>query len=186
MGKLIILSGSSGSGKTTICRKLLDLYPDYTFSVSATTRAPRENERAGIDYHFYSRREFEDLIREDRLAEWEEVHGNLYGTLKETINDALAGQGGLLMDVDPKGALHLKEIYPDATTIFIKVDGVETLISRLNERRTESSEQIAKRMERFREELPLADNFDFVIANENLEQTVREIAAIIEGAEGRN
>lgn len=180
MGKLLILSGSSGSGKTTVCGKLLELFPAYRFSVSATSRRPRHNEKDGVDYHFYSHDEFKKLIDEGKLAEWEEVHGNMYGTLKETIEKALLEEsGGLLLDVDPKGALHLKELYPEAVTIFLRAESIETLIKRLEERKTESQEEIAKRMERYREELPLSKKFDFVLINKDIDRTVFEIASLI-------
>jgi guanylate kinase len=183
MGKLIILSGSSGSGKTTICRKLLEMYPQFRFSVSATTREPRENEENGKDYHFYSRDEFEALIEQGKLAEWEEVHGNLYGTLKETIERAIHEPGGMLMDVDPKGALRLKAMYPGAVTIFIKAESIDTLLARLRERKTESKDQIAKRLERYNEELPLAEKFDFIVLNKTIEQSVRDVASVIDRAD---
>ena len=179
-GKLVILSGPSGSGKTTICKKLMEIYPDYRFSISATTRPPRGAEKNEEDYYFYSRGEFERLIEQGKLAEWEEVHGNLYGTLKSTIEDALRGPGGMLMDVDPKGALNLKKMYPDAITVFLKAKSIDTLIRRLRERKTESNDQIEMRMKRYNEELPLAERFDLVVLNEDLEHTVKEIASLIQ------
>ena len=179
MGKLIVLSGSSGSGKTTICRRLMDRYPELAFSISATTRPRRKGEKEGADYYFYAKEKFQKMISEGEFIEWEEVHGNLYGTPKQQINEALKQNNALLLDVDPKGALHLKEISPDTLLIFLKAENTETLKKRLKVRKTESVEQIAKRMARIREEMPLAESFDYVLVNEDLDKTVEEVSSIL-------
>lgn len=180
MGKLIIISGSSGSGKTTICHKLSERFPQLKFSVSATTRSPREGEKDGVDYYYFSRDRFQELIKQSALIEWEEVHGNLYGTLKKTIEDTVNSSNYLILDIDPKGALHLKEMYPDSLTIFLDAENAGALLKRLRGRKTESEEQIARRMARIREENLLSNRFDYHILNTDLEHTTNKVASLIE------
>jgi len=181
MGAIIIISGPSGSGKTTVSRFLEKRHPKLHSSISVTTRKPRKDEKQDQDYYFISEDEFDRYIEDGLLAEWEEVHGNRYGTLKKQVEAAInSPDGGLLLDIDPKGGLSLKKIYPDSILIFLKTESSETLIDRLKSRKTESKEAIEKRMRRVSEEYSLADKYDYIILNNNLEETVDSISRIIE------
>ncbi len=179
-GKLVVISAPSGAGKTTIAHAMLAAFPSLSFSVSATTRPQRENETDGKDYFFLSRPEFERRVAAGEFAEWEEIYGNLYGTLKSEISRAGKEGRHLLFDVDVKGALSLKRLYPDALLIFIRPPGIEVLIKRLRDRKTEDEETFARRMERVAMEMTKADQFDRVCVNDDLERAIAEVKNIIE------
>ncbi|CUT00338.1 guanylate kinase [Candidatus Kryptonium thompsonii] len=160
-GKLIVVSAPSGSGKTTIAKKILEKFPFMKFSVSATTRPKRNGEVDGKDYFFLSREEFEKKIQNGELLEWEEIYGNYYGTLKSVVESALKNGDILVFDVDVNGAISIKEKFPeDSVLIFIKPPNMETLKERLKRRKTESEEQIKRRLERVPMELEKAKYFD--------------------------
>lgn len=159
---------------------MLAAFPSLSFSVSATTRPQRENETDGKDYFFLSRPEFERRVAAGEFAEWEEIYGNLYGTLKSEISRAGKEGRHLLFDVDVKGALSLKRLYPDALLIFIRPPSIEVLIKRLRDRKTEDEETFARRMERVAMEMTKADQFDRVCVNDDLERAIAEVKNIIE------
>lgn len=163
---IFVISAPSGAGKTTIIKKLFQDIPGLKFSVSATTRNKRPGEREGRDYYFINRDVFKKMINEGKFVEWEEVHGNLYGTLREEIEPYVSGNGKLILDVDVKGALSIKKVFPDAVMIFIKVPDDE-LIARLKERNTESDAELMKRIMRMKEEQLLISEFDYVVENKN-------------------
>ncbi len=179
---LFVISAPSGAGKTTIIRELFNILPALRFSVSATTRAKRRFEKDGKDYYFISRSEFDRKIESGEFVEWEEVHGNLYGTLKSEIEKYLISPLDVVFDVDVKGALKLKELYPAAVTIYIDAP-LEDLKSRLLKRSTETAEEIKKRMERLELELLHKDKFDHVVQNNSspggIKKAVAEITEII-------
>ena len=179
-GKLVVISAPSGAGKTTIAHAMLSAFPSLSFSVSATTRPQRENETEGKDYFFLSRAEFERRVAAGEFAEWEEIYGNLYGTLKSEISRAAKERHHLLFDVDVKGALSLKRLYPEALLIFIRPPSIEVLIKRLRDRKTEDEETFARRMERVAMEMTKADQFDRVCVNDDLERAIAEAKNIIE------
>jgi len=179
-GKLVVISAPSGAGKTTIAHAMLAAFPSLSFSVSATTRPQRENETEGKDYFFLSRAEFERRVAAGEFAEWEEIYGNLYGTLKSEISRAAKERHHLLFDVDVKGALSLKRLYPEALLIFIRPPSIEVLIKRLRDRKTEDEETFARRMERVAMEMTKADQFDRVCVNDDLERAIAEAKNIIE------
>lgn len=177
---LFVLSAPSGSGKTTIARSVLRHFDDLSFSVSATTRSRRPKETDGKDYHFLSRDEFESRIEEGGLVEWEEIYGNLYGTLKAETDRALSEGGQLLFDIDVKGALSLKRLYPDdAVLIFIRPPSLDVLRERLERRGTDDEAVIARRMERAAWELAQAPRFDHVVVNDDLSRSIPEVKRII-------
>ena len=179
-GKLIVVSAPSGSGKTTIAKKILEKFPFMKFSVSATTRPKRNGEVDGKDYFFLSREEFEKKIQNGELLEWEEIYGNYYGTLKSVVESALKNGDILVFDVDVNGAISIKEKFPeDSVLIFIKPPNMETLKERLKRRKTESEEQIKRRLERVPMELEKAKYFDYIFINDNLESTVKSVGRAI-------
>ena len=180
-GLLVAIAAPSGTGKTTVCHELMKRDNRFVFSVSCTTRPPRPNERDGVDYHFISREQFQKNIREGKMAEWQEIFGNYYGTLKETIEKALRDGKILLLDLDVKGTLNLKKNYPDQLiSIFLLPPSDTELDRRLQKRGTDDSSSIALRKARIPDELELSEQFDFQIVNDNLEATVNKIINIIE------
>ena len=181
MGKVIIFSAPSGSGKTTIVRHLLERYPQLEFSVSATSRAPRGQERDGVDYYFLSQEEFAKAVAENRFVEWEEVYkGTCYGTLRSEL-DRIWGKGHtILFDVDVLGGINLKRIFgADACSVFIMPPSIEELERRLELRGTDAPEVIAKRVAKAEFELTKAPEFDHVVVNDVLDTAVAEVERIV-------
>lgn len=181
-GKAIIFSAPSGAGKTTIVRHLLEKYACFGFSVSACTRAKREGEINGKDYYFLSREEFEQHIKQEAFAEWEEVYEGLYyGTLKSEIERLWSEGKHVLFDVDVKGGLQLKKFFKEkALAVFITVPSIDTLAERLLQRKSDPPESIQKRMAKFKEELQYQSEFDTVINNQELPVTLREVEQLVE------
>jgi len=179
---LIVITAPSGAGKTTIVRELLKQKPDLVFSVSATSRNKREREIEGQDYYFISRSEFEQKVKQNEFVEYEEVHGNYYGTLKDEIGKYIKQGKDVIFDVDVKGALSIKRIFPHSLTFFIYVSA-DDIIARLKKRKTETEEQLKIRIERMKYEMNFKDKFDNVINNTNgtqgLQIAVNEIINII-------
>lgn len=173
--RIVVVTAPSGAGKTTIAHRLLAAIPELRFSVSATTRPPRAHERDGVDYHFVDVAGFEALRAADALLEWEEVYpGRFYGTPRAELARVAPG-GALLLDVDVKGALHVKDLFgADALTLFIAPPSLAVLEARLRARGTESEKTLAVRLARARDELAYADRFDHVVVNERLEEAVEE------------
>ncbi|MDE6317145.1 MAG: guanylate kinase [Muribaculaceae bacterium] len=181
-GKLIIISAPSGCGKSTIIHDLTQRGNiDMTFSVSATNRKPRQGESEGIHYHFLSTSEFHDRIAAGDFLEYEEVYpGRFYGTLKSEINRALDAGTNIVLDIDVKGGINVKEIYGDrAISIFIEPPSVDELRRRLENRGTESREVIDERIARAEFELSLAPKFDTVVVNDNLEEAIDRTESVI-------
>ncbi len=173
--QLLVLSAPSGGGKTTVARRLLAAHPQLRFSVSATTRPMRPGETHGKDYFFLSREEFLRRIDEGDLLEYEEIFGNLYGTLRSEVERSLRDNVPLIFDVDVKGALSVRKAFPDDTLLmFIAPPDLEVLEQRLRARSTESDEQIQLRLARAAMEMQYADRFDVVIVNDDLQQTLME------------
>lgn len=179
--KLIIFSAPSGTGKTTIVRKLLEKFNTLEFSISATSRAPRGVEQDGKDYYFLSSDEFSKRVSDGDFVEWEEVYaGTCYGTLRSELERIWAKGHVILFDVDVKGGLRLKEIFGDqALSIFIMPPSIEELRNRLVGRATDSIEVIEKRVAKAEAEIALSDGFDKQVLNDNLDQAVEEVEKLI-------
>lgn len=184
-GKILLISGPSGSGKSTICRRLLE-DPRVSFSVSVTTREPRRGEQDGVDYHFYDRNRFRELVAQGAFLEHAEVHGNMYGTLREPVEEALAKGQIYLLEIDVQGAMQLKQLGTEGIYVFLDVPDLERLRKRLVDRGTDSPAVIERRMAKAHGERTYRDEYDHVIVNDDLEQTYTEvcrIAGLIDGLE---
>ena len=182
MGKLIIFSAPSGSGKTTIVRRLMGVVDGLEFSVSATSREPRGVEQNGRDYYFLTNQEFDRKVAEDAFVEWEEVYaGTKYGTLRSELERIWAEGHTILFDVDVKGGVRLKSIFgADALSIFVMPPSIEELRNRLVGRATDSPEKIEQRIAKAGEELSYAEQFDLVIVNDDLEEAVGKVQDAVE------
>ena len=174
--KLIIFSAPSGSGKTTIVKEVLKTDIPFAFSVSATSRAPREGEVHTKDYHFLSVNEFKNSIENEHFLEWEEVYENqFYGTLKSEVEQKRQQGYNVLFDVDVIGGLNIKKFYgEEALSIFVMPPSIEELKKRLQGRGTETTESFKKRIDKAEEEMQYAKDFDVVIVNDDLQKAVNE------------
>jgi guanylate kinase len=166
-------------GKTTMVRAVRALHPELRFSVSCTTRAARPAEVPGQDYHFVTREDFVQGIRNGRFAEWAEVHGEYYGTDAGPLQNWLAEGSDVVLDIDVQGARQVRCSYPHAYTIFVIPPSLEVLRQRLEKRGTESPEQVHKRLAAARRELPEAPWYDFIIVNDILERAIADFSSII-------
>lgn len=182
-GKLIIFSAPSGSGKTTIVKRLLAVFPRFEFSISATSRKPRGTERDGIDYFFLTQEEFARHVEAGDFVEWEEVYGGTcYGTLRSEMERIWAKGNVIVFDVDVMGGINLKRIFGEnACSIFIMPPSVEELRRRLEGRGTDSAETIDKRVAKAEFELSKAGEFDHIVVNDDLDTAVAETERIIGG-----
>ena len=177
VGKAIIFSAPSGSGKTTIVQHLLEQNSDLGFSISASTRDRRgRKETDGVDYYFLSPEEFKQKIDNDEFVEWEEVYaGNFYGTLKSEIQRIWNQGKNVIFDVDVKGGIALKKYFGDkALAIFVKVPSLEILKQRLNERNTETEESLSRRLFKAKFEMTFQDKFDVVLLNDDLDLATKK------------
>lgn len=179
--KAILFSAPSGSGKTTIIREILKRFDCFEFSISATSRQPREGERDGVDYYFLTPDDFGKKVQEDLFLEWEEVYqGTRYGTLKSEINRIWDNGNVIIFDVDVKGGMNIKKYFgSDALAIFVMPPSIQVLEDRLRSRGTESEEAIAKRLGRSAAELEEACHFDVTVVNDDLQHAVDETQKII-------
>lgn len=178
-GKIIAVSSPSGGGKTTIVKRILKEYPELVFSVSATTRPKRKNETHGVEYYFISEVEFKKHIDNDDFVEWERFYDYYYGTFKSFITDNVEKGKSIVLEVDVKGALSLKKIYPESHLIFIDPPSLDELVKRLRARDTESPEDFRKRIDRAKMELELKEKFDYVVENKVLEIATNEVLSLI-------
>lgn len=180
-GRLVILSAPSGGGKTTIARRLEASRSDVGFSVSATTRAPRENERDGVDYYFFPREEFLRRTEAGEFLEWAEYAGQLYGTLSAEVDRLLARGLHALLDIEVQGADQVRQRRKDALAIFILPPTANELLRRLTGRRSETREQVARRIAQADRELEAALGYDHVVVNDVLDRAVEAVSGIIDG-----
>jgi guanylate kinase len=179
----VILSAPSGAGKTTIARQLLTMRDDLGYSVSCTSRPPREGEVDGRDYHFVTREDFFAHRERGELAESAEVHGNLYGTLRSEVRRVLGSGRHVVMDIDVQGTRQFVRAFPESVLIFILPPSAEVLLSRLKARNTESRDTLLRRLRSAREELHEVDMYRYVVVNDDLGAAVARVSSIID-AEG--
>lgn len=179
----VILSAPSGGGKTTIARRLLERRSDLGYSVSCTTRAPREGEVDGRDYRFLTLEAFQQARDLGEFAEWAEVHGSFYGTLRSEVRRVLEQGRHVLMDIDVQGARQFHVAFPDTVLIFVLPPSGEVLKTRLAGRKSESRERLLMRLRNARAELGEVGRYHYVVVNEDLERAVDQVSAIID-AEG--
>jgi guanylate kinase len=178
-GLVAILSSPSGTGKTTICRNLVNSTSEYIFSISATTRPARGREKHGIDYYFVNDQEFDTMIQNNQLAEWAYVFNHRYGTPFTEITNAIARNKVLLCDIDVQGGMTLKDKYKQAVTIFLIPPSMAELRRRLFKRGTDSAEQKKLRLETAVKELGYWHRYDYIVLNEDLKQATNEVDMII-------
>ncbi len=179
----IILSSPSGGGKTTIARRLLASRADLGYSVSCTTREPRIGETDGHDYYFVSVDDFVARRELGEFAEWAEVHGNLYGTLRSEVQRVTSSGRHVVMDIDPQGARKFVRAFPESVLIFVLPPSAHVLLARLSARSTENARSLATRLRSARDELAAVREYQYVVMNDELDAAVRQVASIID-AEG--
>jgi guanylate kinase len=180
-GLLVVLSSPSGGGKTTVIKKVIHLNPDYLYSISMTTRSMRTGEENGRDYWFVSEEEFAESIKAGNFVEYEKVHGCYYGTPITKISEWVDQQKIVFLDLDVYGALRLKEKFENrALLIFLKPPDEKSLVNRLVNRSTETQQQIEKRLTRMPEEIKMAEEFDSIVINEDLDDTIKQVKLIVE------
>ncbi|MBX9639098.1 MAG: guanylate kinase [Mycobacteriaceae bacterium] len=182
-GRIVVLSGPSAVGKSTVVRCLRERIPNLHFSVSATTRAPRPGEVDGVDYHFVSPARFQQLIDQGELLEWAEIHGGLHrsGTMAEPVRAATAAGFPVLIEVDLAGARAVKHAMPEVLTVFLAPPSWEDLQARLIGRGTETADVIRRRLDTARVELAAQDDFDVVVVNRRLESACAELVSLLVG-----
>lgn len=177
-GILVVVSGFSGAGKGTIMNALLDKY-DFSLSISATTRRPREGEEDGRHYFFKTREEFEQMIKDNDLIEWAEYVGNYYGTPKSYVEKQLEQGKDVLLEIEMQGGMLVKEQFPDAALVFITTPSAQILHDRLVGRGTEDLETIKQRLSRAAEEASYMKQYDYIIVNDVLDETVEKVHNVI-------
>ena len=189
VGRVVVLSGPSAVGKSTVVRCLRERLPDLHFSVSATTRAPRPGEVDGVDYHFVTPARFQELIDQGALLEWAEIHSGLHrsGTLAGPVRSAAASGFPVLIEVDLAGARAVKQAMPEAVTVFLAPPSWEDLEARLAGRGTETPDVMRRRLETARIEMAAQDDFDQIVVNRRLESACAELVSLlVETAPGRH
>jgi guanylate kinase len=178
-GSLVIVSGPSGAGKSALVSKALKALPRLNFSVSYTTRAPRGNEKNGVEYFFTDRSSFQQLIDRGDLLEWAEVHGNFYGTSRTFVDNLLEKGEDVILDIDVQGAHVIREDRSDAVAVFVLPPSYQVLRDRLRNRRLDDEQVIEKRLLIACNEISRYDEYDYVIVNENLDLAAKELESII-------
>lgn len=179
MGKLFVISGSSGVGKGTVLKEFLARHPEFELSISCTTRKPRVGEKHGINYFFLSEEEFKKVIEDGDFLEWAEFSGNKYGTKKSYVEKCLNENKNIILELDTKGALNVKSLNPNAVLIFIAPPSIEELEARLRGRNTENEESIQKRLNSIAYEIENSKQYDFSIINDDVENTVNQLEKIM-------
>lgn len=178
-GILFVVSAPSGAGKTSLCQALVSQVPDLRYSVSCTTRQPRPAEIADRHYHFVDEATFRDMIKEGAFLEWAEVYGHLYGTPRAPIKEWIAQGIDVLLDIDAQGALQIRRHEPDAVSIYILPPSLEVLRRRLEDRKGDAPDEIARRLKKARDEVKNYRDYAHVIINEDFKSAVRQLEAIV-------
>jgi guanylate kinase len=184
-GKLFIISAPSGAGKTTLCRAILNHFPQMRYSISYTTRPPRPGEENGVDYHFFSKTDFEIGLKNGQWAEWATVHGNYYGTNALFVENELASGRDILLDIDVQGAKQVLNRYPNSVAIFIMPPSMEILKKRLLSRDTDSHEDIETRLNNAESEIAQKELYLHVVVNDELSLAIKELIDLISYHSGK-
>lgn len=179
MSFLIVISAPSGTGKTSIVSSLLQLDPEINLSVSYTTRPPRQNEVDGRDYFFVDRARFQEMLQQGEFLESAEVYGNLYGTSRSWIEEKMVAGKDVLLEIDCQGALRVRELYPLAVSIFILPPSLDALKQRLKQRGMDEGKVIERRLAAARDEVSHIHKYDYLVVNQDLQETVQQIACIV-------
>ncbi|MEC8277624.1 MAG: guanylate kinase [Myxococcota bacterium] len=177
-GALFVVTGPSGTGKTTLIRETMQKIPELQFSVSATTRAARPKETDGVDYHFLSIKAFNDGIQNGDFLEWAEVYGNRYGTLRKPIEEALSKGASVVLDIDYQGAAQVMAEFPEAISIYVLPPSTEIIEARLRNRRSDSESVIQKRMKQIHIQLQHCAHFEYLVVNDDLDAAVSQFSSI--------
>ena len=177
-GMLLVVSGASGTGKGTLVSRLLKEDPSFVFSVSVTTRAPREGEIDGVHYHFLTEAQYDELLAKDAFLEHAEVHDHRYGTLKEEVYGRMEKGQNVLLDIDTQGAFNVMASAPDCVSVFILPPSYAELRRRLEGRHTETAEVIERRWRNARKEIPLMGRYQYIIVNDDFEAAYAQLRAI--------
>jgi len=185
-GLLILISGPSGTGKGTVCDLLRQKHPEIFYSISATTRQPRPGEQDGVNYYFYTKEKFREMIDQGQLLEWAEVYGNFYGTPKQKVLDRLEAGEDILLEIDTQGALNVMKVMPEGLFIFLLPPSLEELAARLKGRGTETEESLHRRLGAAVDEIKLATKYRYVVVNDKVEDAQETIAKIIEAEHHRS
>lgn len=177
----VILSSPSGAGKTSLAKRLLEIRSDTGYSVSCTTREPRAGEEEGIDYYFLTREAFEAARAKGAFAEYADVHGNMYGTLRSEVERVLGSGRYVVMDIDVQGAKQLSSAFPSAVLIFILPPSAEVLLGRLKGRGSEDDARLKRRLESAIRELGVVNDYHYVVVNDELEKAAKTLSSILDG-----
>lgn len=178
-GLLFVVSAPAGCGKDTILEQLFKVTENVGYSVSATSRAPREGEVDGVHYHFCTREQFEQMIKNEEVLEYTEYCGNYYGTPRKAVEDMLNAGKDVILKIEVEGAMNIKRLFPECCLVFILPPSMQELERRLRKRGTETEEKIIERTAQAREELKFAENYDYLIVNGALEKAVDDLRAVI-------
>ena len=179
-GILLVVSGPSGAGKGTICSAIREIYPDLEYSISMTTRSPRNGEQEGVSYFFRNDAQFEELVKEDAFLEYARVYDHYYGTPKKYVLDKIKAGRSVLLEIDIQGAMQVKKRYPKGVFVYIVPPSLEILSKRIHARGTDSEEVIQSRLAQITSELSLAHQYDYIVVNDVLSDAVHKTCAIIE------
>ena len=178
-GNIFVISGPSGTGKSTIRKKLLSIFPHLKFSVSYTTRPLRKEEKEGIDYHCISQKKFEEMINEREFAEWAEVHGYLYGTPAQPLKSNIAKGEDILLEIDVQGGEKIKNTFPEVVLIFILPPNFKELEKRMRTRAMDNQQEIKRRLQIARREIIAGKKYHYLVLNDSLEHCLQQIKAIV-------
>jgi len=178
-GALFVVTGASGTGKTTLVKAALDIVPGLGWSTSVTTRPPRAGEVDGVDYHFVDRTRFEAMRHAGALLEWAEVYGNYYGTPRAPVDDALAAGRSVLLEIDAQGAAQVVEAFPGAVTIFVLPPDLATLEARLRGRKTDDEAVIQRRLRDAMLQIAACGSFDYLVINDDLPSAHDQFQAVL-------
>lgn len=184
-GLLVLISGPSGTGKGTVCDLLRKKQPELSYSISATTRQPRPGEQDGVNYYFYDKARFQQMIEAGELLEWAEVYGNYYGTPKQKVLDRLEAGEDILLEIDTQGALNVMKAMPEGLYIFLLPPSLEELAARLKGRGTETEESLQRRLGAAVDEIRIAHSYRYVVVNDTVEKAADTIANIIKAEHSR-